>query len=134
MQVGLAGPLQVVHQIHAGNRIDVRRTEYHLVAESGGQVVTPRRLGVHRPTRKFFVARVDLPEVSERDQGVTHAPHREVGDRVTDVAKLEVENRCQVAVFVVELAAVPQDRGFAAEAEWRGGVPTAKGERARTGV
>ena len=68
------------------------------------------RVEVDRRARRLLVPTVELDEVAEAADCVAHREGGEVHHRIADVAELEIEQRDEMAVAMVELAAVPHDR------------------------
>nr|WP_228765138.1 hypothetical protein [Aeromicrobium sp. S22] len=109
MEIGLAVPLHVVHQVGVADRIGHRRSEHQLIAQSARERVALDHLQVDDRPGQLLVARIERGEVTERDERVAHAPHGQVDQRIADVAELEVEHRRQMSPIVVELAGVADD-------------------------
>ena len=74
------------------------------------------RLDVDRFTGQLAVPVVDPVEVAESENAVAHAPPGEIHHRIADVAELEVQQRGEVTVVMVELPGVPDDRRLATRA------------------
>ena len=109
-EVRLAVPLHEGHEVRLGLRRGDGGAELQLVAHARCEVVTLDRLQVDGLAGQFLVAPGQLPHVAERDQRVAHPPDRDVAERVADVPELQVDDRHEVAVGMVELARVPHAR------------------------
>ena len=112
-QVGLAAPLEVGHEIGLGRGLAQRGTERQLVRQCEREVVALYRVEVYGLAGDLAVAVVELGEVAEADDRVTHPPRGEVHHRVADVPDLDVEHGDDATVLMVELPGVPHDRGLA---------------------
>ena len=84
----------------------VRQREHEVVVHDGGEV--------DRRARVLRVLVVERIHVAEAEHGVAHAERGEVHHRITQMTELEVEDRGDVTVLVMELARVPHDRRLAA--------------------
>jgi hypothetical protein len=106
-QVGLGIPLHEGHEVG----VEVGRgdggAELQLVAHARREVMSLDGFDVDRSSGQLLVSGVDPTHVSERDQGVAHAPDGDVAERIPDVAEFEIDDRHEIPVDVVELSGVP---------------------------
>ena len=113
-QVRLARPLHVGHVVGRGRRRRERGVEDQLVRQREHEVVVHDRLEVDRRAGALRVLVVERVHVAEAEHGVAHAERGEIHHRITQMTELEVEDRGDVPILVVELSGVPHDRGLAA--------------------
>ena len=66
MQIGLAGPLHVVHQVRLVHRVGDCRAEDELVVQRRREVVAFDRLQVDLTAAQLGISRVERPKIALR--------------------------------------------------------------------